>query len=426
MLQSNVIQGYFPNGAGRTAPAPVQLANLPRDAGQPLPPVIQRSVEAAFRTSFADVRVHVGPQAPAIGAVAFTHGSNIYFAPGQYDLHSARGQRILWHELTHVAQQKSGRVRNPFGTDLAVVHDRLLEAEAERMSLRPPSPVATPKPIQPKPIQPKPIQPKLIQRAGVVQPLLFYSYPSGKILNSNRTEEELTAAKLVPVTHRGVTVWANALNQAATTAEIDRRFLAGSLSAIPAATDLKQREDSIRPITGDAQLLILKTWDPDTIGRGAGVYVPGKVFYRIGDHGTIHHLTASLINHYWDALYAGFRRITKPDWRYNCADHALAANGTDSVDEDTALATHFEAPDDIVNRDKNWVKDKFETAGTYVYRLGNIAYSHYIKLVVGATHAEVSQKDGDSGVYVKTMTLDQAAEYCTGRRASMMRLYKKK
>ena len=39
-----------------------------------------------------DVRVHVGPQAAAIGAVAFTRGANVYFAPGQYDPSTSRGR----------------------------------------------------------------------------------------------------------------------------------------------------------------------------------------------------------------------------------------------------------------------------------------------------------------------------------------------
>ena len=84
----------------------------------------------------ACVRWLVGPEANAIGALAFTRGSNMYFAPGQYDPHSPGGQRRLGHELTHVLQQRAGRVRNPFGAGVAVVQDRVLEAEADRMGQR--------------------------------------------------------------------------------------------------------------------------------------------------------------------------------------------------------------------------------------------------------------------------------------------------
>lgn len=93
-------------------------------------------MEAAFKTSFSDVRIHVGPHAASIGAAAFTHGTNIYISPAYYAPHAPQGQQILAHELAHVVQQKSGRVRNPFGSGVALVQDRVLENEADAMALR--------------------------------------------------------------------------------------------------------------------------------------------------------------------------------------------------------------------------------------------------------------------------------------------------
>jgi ribosomal protein S18 acetylase RimI-like enzyme len=93
-------------------------------------------MESFFGPSFSNVRVHVGDQAPSIGALAFTHGSNLYFAPGQYNPNTSRGQRLLGHELTHVVQQRVGRVKNPFGAGVAVVQNHGLEAEADRMGMR--------------------------------------------------------------------------------------------------------------------------------------------------------------------------------------------------------------------------------------------------------------------------------------------------
>jgi GNAT superfamily N-acetyltransferase len=90
-------------------------------------------MEAALGTSFSDVRIHVGPEASAIGAIAFTWGSDIHFAPGQYNPHTPHGQFLLGHELTHVVQQRAGRVANPFGSGVAVVQDHTLEAEADRL-----------------------------------------------------------------------------------------------------------------------------------------------------------------------------------------------------------------------------------------------------------------------------------------------------
>jgi hypothetical protein len=90
-------------------------------------------MESALGANFSDVRIHVGPEASAIGAIAFTWGSDIHFAPGQYNPHTPDGQSLLGHELTHVLQQRAGRVANPFGSGVAVVQDQALEAEADRM-----------------------------------------------------------------------------------------------------------------------------------------------------------------------------------------------------------------------------------------------------------------------------------------------------
>jgi hypothetical protein len=156
---TNVIQGCFPNGLPRVAQQrpdavqlPQHLANLPRTAGQPLPAAVQQRMEAVFGARFSDVRVHVGPQAPLLGALSFTHGSNLYFAPGQYDPQTPRGLRMLARELSHVVQQRAGRVRNPFQAGVAVVEDRALQAEAERMAvLAARSAPAAPAPLQAKP-----------------------------------------------------------------------------------------------------------------------------------------------------------------------------------------------------------------------------------------------------------------------------------
>jgi hypothetical protein len=105
----------------------------PKSGGQPLPSEVRSKMEAAFGADFSDVRVHVGHEASRIGAIAYTWGSNIHFAPGHYNPHTLQGQKVLGHELWHVVQQKAGRVKNPFGGGVAVVQDHALEAEADRM-----------------------------------------------------------------------------------------------------------------------------------------------------------------------------------------------------------------------------------------------------------------------------------------------------
>jgi ribosomal protein S18 acetylase RimI-like enzyme len=110
-----------------------QVDLRPKSGGWPLPRDVQAKMEAALGANFSDVRIHVGQEASAIGAIAFTWGSDIHFAPGQYNPHTPHGQSLLGHELTHVVQQRAGRVANPFGSGVAVVQDHALEAEADRL-----------------------------------------------------------------------------------------------------------------------------------------------------------------------------------------------------------------------------------------------------------------------------------------------------
>ncbi|MEO1208790.1 MAG: DUF4157 domain-containing protein [Cyanobacteria bacterium J06638_20] len=58
------------------------------------------------------VRVHTDQRAAesaqAIGALAYTLGNHIVFAPGQYAPKNSLGKRLLAHEIAHVAQQRRG------------------------------------------------------------------------------------------------------------------------------------------------------------------------------------------------------------------------------------------------------------------------------------------------------------------------------
>jgi hypothetical protein len=104
-----------------------------KSGGWVLPKEVQAKMETALGADFSDVRIHVGPEVASIGAIAFTWGSDIHFAPGYYNPHSVHGQQLLGHELTHVLQQRAGRVKNPFGNGTAVVQDHALEAEADNL-----------------------------------------------------------------------------------------------------------------------------------------------------------------------------------------------------------------------------------------------------------------------------------------------------
>jgi ribosomal protein S18 acetylase RimI-like enzyme len=124
------VQRHGAGGAFAVEAGPLGLAS---SGGRPLPEAVCGKMEAALDADFSGVRVHVGPQAERIGAIAFTLGSDIYFAPGRYQPDTVHGQQLLGHELAHVVQQRAGRVRNPLGSGIAVVQDHALEAEADRL-----------------------------------------------------------------------------------------------------------------------------------------------------------------------------------------------------------------------------------------------------------------------------------------------------
>ena len=131
--RQGAVQRHGAGGAFAVEAGPLGLAS---GGGRPLPDWVRVKMEAALGANFADVRVYVGPQAERIGAIAFTVGSDIYFAPGRFLPDTMHGQQLLGHELAHVVQQRAGRVRNPFGSGLAIVQDHALEAEADRLGHR--------------------------------------------------------------------------------------------------------------------------------------------------------------------------------------------------------------------------------------------------------------------------------------------------
>jgi hypothetical protein len=77
-----------------------------------LDPDLRERFERALGTSLAEVRVHDGAEAAAsarsVGADAYTAGRDIVFAAGHYRPRSPAGERLLAHELAHVAQQQPG------------------------------------------------------------------------------------------------------------------------------------------------------------------------------------------------------------------------------------------------------------------------------------------------------------------------------
>ena len=100
-----------------------------------MPDELKTKMETSFDTDFSDVRVHSNsPKAPEVGASAYTQGSDIHFAPGQFTPDTSGGQSLLGHELAHVVQQRDNRVQPTTEVAGLPVNDSpLLEDEADAM-----------------------------------------------------------------------------------------------------------------------------------------------------------------------------------------------------------------------------------------------------------------------------------------------------
>lgn len=125
-----------PRGGVRLQPPSygVHHADTP---GASLPTPVQHKMERALGADFSSVRIHEGPLARTIGAQAFTRGTDVHFAPGQYQPHTTAGQQVLGHELAHVVQQSQGRARPSTRVGgMAVDASPQLEHEAEQAGQR--------------------------------------------------------------------------------------------------------------------------------------------------------------------------------------------------------------------------------------------------------------------------------------------------
>ncbi|MFN6945898.1 MAG: DUF4157 domain-containing protein [Cytophagaceae bacterium] len=112
-------------------PEKVQMKS---DTSTKMPENVQAKMESSFGADFSNVNIHVGEQASSVGALAYAQGNDIHFAPGQYNPETQSGQELLGHELTHVVQQRQGRVQaTTQAKGLAVNDDPALEQEADEM-----------------------------------------------------------------------------------------------------------------------------------------------------------------------------------------------------------------------------------------------------------------------------------------------------
>ncbi|MDZ8236149.1 MAG: DUF4157 domain-containing protein [Nostoc sp. ChiQUE01a] len=194
--ENAVVQGY---GMGDTSYG-VEVASP--SGGQHLPQPVQDKMQMSLNTDFSDVRIHTDGQAEKLGSQAFASGNNLHFAQGKYDPHSKSGQALIGHELTHVVQQRQGRVNapnQPGGGNATVVQDEALETEADMLGDRAAdnSNVDDEQSIQAKEIEGT--VSNLIQQKPIVQnvPLVGAVVAWGSALTTQAAAEAATVAAAV-------------------------------------------------------------------------------------------------------------------------------------------------------------------------------------------------------------------------------------
>ncbi len=121
------------NGVADGAERAVAAASS--SSGMSLPDHLMRKFESSLGADLSGVRVHTGEVSAAandaVGAKAYTMGSDIHFAVGQYDPSSADGEHLLAHEVAHTVQQGGGAQRMQFKLAVSSPGDAM-EHEADR------------------------------------------------------------------------------------------------------------------------------------------------------------------------------------------------------------------------------------------------------------------------------------------------------
>jgi hypothetical protein len=88
-----------------------------RGGGVPLDKGTADEFEGKLGDTFRDVRVHADGEADAlarsVSARAFTTGTDVYFAGGEYNPLSSAGKELIGHELAHVVQQRGAPTSGP-------------------------------------------------------------------------------------------------------------------------------------------------------------------------------------------------------------------------------------------------------------------------------------------------------------------------
>ena len=123
--------GILPDG--RAHPDVEATIAQSRGSGGQLDAGVRNKVAPSFGDPLSDVRVHTDDTADSlarsVSARAFTTGSDLYFAKGEYQPGTQGGDQLLAHELSHVVQQRGAPTSGPL---VVSQPGDALETEADR------------------------------------------------------------------------------------------------------------------------------------------------------------------------------------------------------------------------------------------------------------------------------------------------------
>jgi hypothetical protein len=138
------------------------VAGALRQSGQPLDASVRHEAEGRLGFDFSHVRIHTGESAEAsaqaLHAHAYTLGRHIVFGSGGYAPDTEAGRHRLYHELSHVMQQRPGSPM-PEGPLQIGSPDSAHERQAHRMAR-----AASPAEAHSLLSGPGPLQPAVIAR----------------------------------------------------------------------------------------------------------------------------------------------------------------------------------------------------------------------------------------------------------------------
>ena len=108
-------EGILPSGVAH--PAIENAIAAARGGGSPLDGSLAASFGNSLGHSVADVRVHTDSTAAAltraVSARAFATGTDIFFAPGEYNPGTSAGRELIAHEVAHTDQQRGAPLSGP-------------------------------------------------------------------------------------------------------------------------------------------------------------------------------------------------------------------------------------------------------------------------------------------------------------------------